>query len=133
MLFPTIALSVALTAPALATTLAIAASSPRRLVTQHRRTTIVLVSVRCGTASSPYVSSRERQPGVPMARLGLQHPDGTRHHSIHGITTIEGGTGRFAHARGQLQVEGTANLVTSEAHLTLGGWIAYGASDSAAP
>lgn len=43
--------------------------------------------------------------------------------------TFVGGTGRFAHATGQMTGAGTANLITRTTTVTNEGWIAYDASD----
>jgi hypothetical protein len=46
-----------------------------------------------------------------------------------GATTFVGGTGRFANATGEAQLEGTANFLTNTATLAVvDGWIAYDAS-----
>lgn len=45
-----------------------------------------------------------------------------------GVTTITGGTGRFAGATGRLDGEGTVNLATGVAVFSFEGWIAYDAS-----
>ena len=39
--------------------------------------------------------------------------------------TFVGGTGRFANATGQAQVEGAASFITNTASFTVDGWIAY--------
>jgi hypothetical protein len=47
--------------------------------------------------------------------------------------TIVGGSGRFAHATGHMRGVGTATLATHTTVVRLDGWIAYDASDRAAP
>jgi len=43
--------------------------------------------------------------------------------------TVAGGTGRFAHATGQLRGVGTATFATQTSVVTFDGWITYDASD----
>jgi hypothetical protein len=42
-----------------------------------------------------------------------------------GVTTISGGTGRFANATGVMQAVGTSNLAAGHSSFTYDGWIAY--------
>jgi hypothetical protein len=42
-----------------------------------------------------------------------------------GVTTISGGTGRFANAVGVMQVAGTSDLATGRSSFSYDGWIAY--------
>jgi hypothetical protein len=65
------------------------------------------------------------------SNVGSNTPTGPGTIAFTGITTIAGGTGRFANATGQLEVQGTANLVTSEARMTLDGWIVLRAPEQA--
>jgi hypothetical protein len=48
--------------------------------------------------------------------------------STTGVTTIIGGTGRFAGATGRMDVEGTVNSATGIAVFSYDGWIVYDAS-----
>jgi hypothetical protein len=42
-----------------------------------------------------------------------------------GVTTIGGGTGRFAHASGVMHVEGVSDLAAGSSAFSYDGWIAY--------
>jgi hypothetical protein len=54
---------------------------------------------------------------------GTLTPPATLHFT--GVTTLSGGTGRFASATGVMQVVGVTNLAAATTSLSYDGWIAY--------
>jgi hypothetical protein len=60
--------------------------------------------------------------------FGTNTPDGFGGVRFLATSTFVGGTGRFASATGEVQIEGTASFVTNTASYTVFGWISYDAS-----
>jgi hypothetical protein len=68
---------------------------------------------------------------VHATSLGTAVPDGPAALRFTGITTITGGTGRFASAGGTLNVAGVVDTQTGLGSFRYDGWIMYAASDRA--
>lgn len=61
--------------------------------------------------------------------VGTSAPAGPGLVAFTASMTFAGGTGRFANARGQATIHGTANLATRTTTMALDGWLAYDASN----
>jgi hypothetical protein len=68
---------------------------------------------------------------VYTTSVGTGVPTGPTTHDFTGVTTITGGTGRFASAAGVVGVVGSLNTVTGLGSFSSDGWMIYVAADRA--
>lgn len=61
--------------------------------------------------------------------VGVANPTGPTTIEFSGVTTLSGGTGRFANAAGSVDVAGSADNATGTGSFTYHGWLSYRASD----
>ena len=82
-----------------------------------------------GTQSGERTFTAANGDVLRAVHAGTSAPSGPGLISFVTTITFVGGTGRFAHATGQMTGAGTANLLTRTTVVTNEGWIAYDASD----
>jgi hypothetical protein len=86
--------------------------------------TVQVLNVLTGVAVSQITFTAASGDLLYATSIGTGTPDGPLT-NFTGVSTITGGSGRFADATGQMDVAGTVNTVTGDASLTYDGWIAY--------
>lgn len=87
------------------------------------------INFAAGTQSGERTFTAANGDVLRAVHAGRSAPSGPGLVSFTTTITIVGGTGRFAHATGQMTGAGTANLITHTTTVTNEGWIAYDASD----
>jgi hypothetical protein len=93
--------------------------------------TVQQVNVATGVQTAEGTWTTANGDLVQATSLGTAIPNGPTTIHFTGVTTITGGTGRFASAGGELNVEGTVDTVTGLGSFRYDGWIVYAASDRA--
>ena len=89
------------------------------------------VNFAAGTQQGQRTFTAANGDRLEMTHVGTSAPSGPGLVRFQSTATIVGGTGRFANARGRVQNEGTANLVTRTTTASTVGTIIYDASDRA--
>ena len=88
-----------------------------------------LVQIASGTQTTQATFTAADGDVLRAVGAGTNAPSGPGRVRFTAFLTFVGGTGRFASATGNAQVEGESDLVGRRATLTLEGWVAYDASD----
>ena len=90
------------------------------------------LNLGAGTQAGQRTFTAANGDRLEMTHVGTSEPAGPGLVRFQSTATIVGGTGRFAHATGQVQNRGLANLVTRSTVAESEGTITYDASDRAA-
>jgi hypothetical protein len=93
---------------------------------------VQLVNPILGTSDAEVTYTAANGDTLLATNSGTFTPSSSPTFSTVGVTTITGGTGRFAGATGRMDAEGTVDLANNLAVFHYDGWIAYDASNRSA-